>query len=124
MGEMTTRTDLDAARSFAQTERFAIALRLATVLHGCAGLRFSLTEGKRNDELVRLESSLGGFGKICGVIKLGQKTAAQDPMVSTFLPLGSVLAHAGHGSSSHAGRRNDRTEWRGRASWSAAVAWA
>jgi hypothetical protein len=136
MGEMTTKTNLKAARNFAQTRGFAVpAARRATVLHGCAGLRFSLTKGKRDDELVRLESNLSRFGVICGAMKSGEETAVQSPMISTFLPLSQVLEQTSQDSSREKRampqrssslmlRRNDRAERRNRKSWSAAVACA
>ena len=66
MGEMVIKTNLEAGRTFAQTERFAIALPPETVLHGCAVLRFSLTCGRPDDELVRLGNPLySGTEHIC-----------------------------------------------------------
>ena len=61
MGDMTSKTNLEAARSLAQTSTrksaasaagiAELAARMATVLHGFAGLRFSLTKGMGDDEL-------------------------------------------------------------------------
>ncbi len=77
MGEMATKTILEAAQSLAadrdlqqfveaanslQFRRFAVrAVRPATVRHGSARLRFSLTGGISDDELVRLENNVSFF---------------------------------------------------------------
>ena len=67
MGEMAIKTNLVAARSFVQTKGLGMfAARAEAVLHGCAVLRFSLTCGRLDDELVRLGNPLySGTEHIC-----------------------------------------------------------
>lgn len=51
-----------SAAAYLQTQGFAVlAGRPLTVMHRSARLRFSLTSGTSDDELVRLESSLNSW---------------------------------------------------------------
>ncbi len=102
----------------------------ATVLHECVRLRFFLTSGVPDDELVRLGDDLS---LICSVMERAGSIAEQNPMALIFFPLSGPLAQAGRDSSREkramgqrsswpAARQNDRRGWREHAPGCAVVA--
>lgn len=106
-----------------------LAVRTPTVTDGSAGLRFSLTSGTANDELVRLENRLSF---LCIIVPFFSSSGAQTPPSkeggykrveekrsgnpSTVLPSQQL------GGTSRTSRAAAVPSWCGRATWSAAVA--